>query len=177
MFTLSALHDRTGAAKMLSGLADALSVDASEVYVETMLSMLLTLPSPKHKTLYYYCLMMGMCKLMSSVPVALEAALNTLFKRMPALEPELSFRLAEWLAFHVSNFGFSLEPFGKTWGVVRLPRAKILETKASDLRPACVCAGDHPQARAKSQPRCPRRPGDGCSRPLREVSARAHGTT
>ncbi|KAL1514832.1 hypothetical protein AB1Y20_003917 [Prymnesium parvum] len=106
------------AAKMLAALAEAMSLDASGVFVETIMSMLLTLPSPKHKTIYYYCLLIDMCKLLPSVPVQLEAALNTLFERLPVLEPELTLRLAEWLAFHVSNFGFSLAPFARTWGDV-----------------------------------------------------------
>mmetsp|Transcript_65716 Transcript_65716/g.173480 ORF Transcript_65716/g.173480 Transcript_65716/m.173480 type:complete len:407 (-) Transcript_65716:130-1350(-) len=104
------------AAKMLGALAEALSVDAAGVYVETILSMLLTLPSPKHKCLYYYCLLIDLCKLLPAFPLCLERALNSLFDHLPYLEPELSLRLAEWLAFHVSNWGFSLSPFAKPWG-------------------------------------------------------------
>ena len=74
---------------MLGALAEAFAVDMSPIVVETLLSMLLTLPSPKHKTLYYYCLLIDMCKLLPTVPPQLERALNTLFNRLPQVAAAL----------------------------------------------------------------------------------------
>ena len=54
--------------------------------------------------------------------IALENALNELFARVPRLDVQLIERLADWLAFHVSNFGFSLAPFERPWAeAVEIP--------------------------------------------------------
>ena len=86
-------------------------VESSTLLVEVLLSLLLTLPAPKHQLMYYSCLIVDLCKLLTPFPVALEHALNALFARLPRLDVQLAERLADLLAFHVSNFGFSLRPF------------------------------------------------------------------
>ena len=100
-----------------------------------IMSVMLTLPAPKHQLMYYACLLVDLCKLLTPFPVALEKALNELFARLPRLDVQLLERLADWLAFHVSNFGFSLEPFGRPWGDAitdALPAAKMEDEGAGE---------------------------------------------
>lgn len=41
--------------------------------------------------------------------------INSLYASLDRLDPELALRLAEWLAMHISHFGYNLEPFEPTW--------------------------------------------------------------
>ena len=120
-------------AKLLVGMGDELGVDISPLLVEVLLSLMLSLPAPKHQLMYYSSLFVDLCKLLTPFPVALERALNELFARLPRLDVQLMERLGDWLAFHVSNFGFSLTPFGKPWGdaiVDALPAIKMEDSEA-----------------------------------------------
>ena len=114
-------------AKLLVAMAEELGVDCSNLFVEVLFSSILMLPAPKHQQMYYASVMVDLCKLLQSVPIALERALNVLFAQVPRLDVELSDRLANWLAFHVSNFGFSLIPFARPWG-------KVLEARVDAVK-------------------------------------------
>ena len=113
-------------AKLLAGLAEEHAVECSPLYVEVLLSLILTLPAPKHQQMYYASVLIDMCKLITAFPPALERALNSLFERLPRLDVHLADRLADWLAFHCSHFAFSLAPFEHKWGdaLPTLPAAK-----------------------------------------------------
>lgn len=122
-------------AKLLVGMGEELGVEIASLLVEVIMSVMLTLPAPKHQLMYYACLLVDLCKLLTPFPVALEKALNELFARLPRLDVQLLERLADWLAFHVSNFGFSLEPFGRPWGDAitdALPAAKMEDEGAGE---------------------------------------------
>ena len=104
-------------------------VEASTLYVEVLLSLLLTLPAPRHPLAYYGCLLLDLSKLVLTFAPALEAALHVLFARLPTLDVSLATRLAEWAALHISHFGFNLAPFAETWGAA----ARAADTDAADV--------------------------------------------
>lgn len=118
-------------AKLLVGMAEELMVDCSPLFAEVLLSLLLTLPSPKHKQMYYASVIIDMCKVVTSFPPALEKALNSLFGRLPRLDVHLADRLARWLGFHISHFSFSLAPFEHSWGEVLSSVAKPEDATAA----------------------------------------------
>ena len=89
-------------AKLLASFSQ--DPDLSALYVEVLLSQILTLPAPKHKQMYYACLVIDMCKLLTPFPVHLERAINRLFASMHRLGVQLAERFADWLAFHISSF-------------------------------------------------------------------------
>jgi len=103
-------------AKLMHAMSEEMGVECASLFVEVMLSFVLALPAPKYKQTYYALVLIDLCKGIPAVPVALEAAVNRLFESLPRMDAELVERLAQWLAFHVSNFDFSLEPFARPWG-------------------------------------------------------------
>jgi len=105
-------------AKQLQALQEAHTLDGARIFVETGISLMLALPRPRHPPTYYGLLLLDLSKLLSGVPPLLEAALNALYARLPQLDAELQLRLADWLALHVSHFGYSLSPFGAKWSAV-----------------------------------------------------------
>jgi hypothetical protein len=66
-------------------------VDACAPFIETLLSMLLTLPSPRHRFVYYANLLLDLSRLITSAPQASDRALHILVigKHTPT-EPTLS---------------------------------------------------------------------------------------
>lgn len=115
-------------AKLLLQLQENFAVDAASAYTETLLSMLLLLPSSRHKLAYYSCLLLNLSKAFVEVPALLQRAGNELMAAMPKLDAELAVRVAQWLSLHVSHFGFSLSPFAETWKVL------IAEDESEDLQ-------------------------------------------
>ena len=73
------------------------------------------LPAPRHRPAYYACLLLDLSRLLPPGPEMLVRAINTLFVNLERLDAEIALRLADWLAFHISHFGFNLEPFGEAW--------------------------------------------------------------
>ena len=59
-------------------------------------------------------------------------SINALFASMPRLDPDLSLRLAEWLAFHISHFGFNLAPFEASWTPCLNSTGSISDENAHD---------------------------------------------
>ena len=76
--------------KLLHAGAQENGVNCASLYVEVLLASMLALPSPKHKQMFYACVVVDLCKLLPSVPLALETALNILFSSLPRLDPELA---------------------------------------------------------------------------------------
>ena len=56
------------------------------------------------------------CRLLTSVPRSMSACMRELFQRVSVLDPQLRSQLAEWLAYHLSNFDF-MWPWAK-WSYV-----------------------------------------------------------
>ncbi|TIB97269.1 hypothetical protein E3Q18_02684 [Wallemia mellicola] len=77
--------------------------------VTTLLSELLSLPEPKHPKLYYSSLMTELCKREPKrVAPALGRSIRKLYTFIgEGLDIEIIFRLSEWFATHLSNFGFN----------------------------------------------------------------------
>lgn len=61
-------------------------------------------------------------------------SINSLYSSLGRLDAELALRLAEWLALHISHFGYNLEPFEQMW--------------APCLSPAPIDGALHPAGRA-----------------------------
>ena len=119
---VSSLHaSHKDAANALGCLQEIHAVEASAAFVETILSMLLLLPTPRHKPVYYATLLLDLSKKFPPVPRLLVSAINRLFHSLDRLDVELASRLADWLALHISHFGFNLEPFAEQWSALLAP--------------------------------------------------------
>ena len=84
------------------------AVDGAAVFVETLFSMMLALPRPRHPPLYYGTLLFDLSELLETAPRLLERALHRLVARLPDLDAELQLRLAEWLAVAGQRVAFSV---------------------------------------------------------------------
>ncbi len=60
------------------------------------------------------------CRLLQAVPRSMSACMREFFQRMHALDPQLRTLLAEWLAYHLSNFDF-MWPWAKWSYVLQAP--------------------------------------------------------
>lgn len=60
------------------------------------------------------------CKLMATFPRSMSACVRECFARMDVMDPELRMRLADWLAYHLSNFEF-MWPWDKWKHVLDMP--------------------------------------------------------
>lgn len=103
---------------LAAGLPVKYGYDA--ILAETIFSQLMLLPAPPLKPVAYATLLMDVCKLTPEFPKYLAAWIRSCFNRMPYLDPALRLRLAEYLAHHLSNFGFSW-PWQKWEGVLKAP--------------------------------------------------------
>eukprot|EP00741_Cyanophora_paradoxa_P023530 tig00021589_g22732.t1 len=75
--------------------------------VEGLLVHILRLPFPQHKIVYYSAVLVNLVKGASTISPVLCDAMDNLFERLPTLDAELSMRLAEWFAHHLSNVDFT----------------------------------------------------------------------
>ncbi|KAK9820118.1 hypothetical protein WJX72_006327 [[Myrmecia] bisecta] len=103
-------------------LAKALPLPWSyeHLLAEMLFSQLLLLPSPPLKPLGYSTIMVDLCKIMPTFPRSMSACVRNCFTRMNCLDPELRLRLADWLAYHLSNFQF-VWPWDKWEAVLQAP--------------------------------------------------------
>ncbi|EIE25257.1 ARM repeat-containing protein [Coccomyxa subellipsoidea C-169] len=87
---------------------------------EMLFSQMLRVPQPQLKPLAYSTLMVDVCKLMATFPRSMSACVRECFARMDVMDPELRMRLADWLAYHLSNFEF-MWPWDKWKHVLDMP--------------------------------------------------------
>ncbi|GIL70850.1 hypothetical protein Vretimale_3926 [Volvox reticuliferus] len=115
--TLAALSsDRTACVLTLSGalphhLASVFgSTDRTNVrnfVAEALFSQMLRLPTPALSHAAYCTVLVDLCKVPQfQFARALSSCVRELFGCMPFLDPELRFRLASWLSYHLSSFGY-----------------------------------------------------------------------
>ncbi|GAB4821122.1 hypothetical protein N2152v2_008168 [Parachlorella kessleri] len=97
--------DRVECAKRLAG-GLPLSFPYEALLCELLFGQLLRIPRPRHKPIFYSALMVDLCKLMKVFPRAMSACVRETFARMNVLDVTLRSRLAEWLAYHLSNFEY-----------------------------------------------------------------------
>ncbi|EFJ50956.1 hypothetical protein VOLCADRAFT_88418 [Volvox carteri f. nagariensis] len=108
--------DRTACVLTLSGalphhLASVFgSADRTNVrnfVAEALFSQMLRLPSPALSHAAYCTVLVDLCKVPQfQFARALSSCVRELFGCMPYLDPELRFRLASWLSYHLCSFGF-----------------------------------------------------------------------
>ncbi|KAK4683566.1 nuclear cap-binding protein subunit 1, partial [Tremellales sp. Uapishka_1] len=85
------------------------TLSLESLVVSTILSTLLTLPTPPHKPVYYGSVLTELCKLSpSTVAPPVGKAVRKVFTRLGSdgLDVEVVRRTADWFAIHLSNFGF-----------------------------------------------------------------------
>jgi nuclear cap-binding protein subunit 1 len=87
---------------------------------EVIFSQMLRLPVPEHKPVLYAGLIVDLCKLLKSFPRAIGPCMRESFVRMNVMDPALRERLAEWLAYHLSNFDY-VWPWSKWSHVLSAP--------------------------------------------------------
>lgn len=87
---------------------------------EVLFGQMLRLPFPEFKPILYGALMVDLCKLLKMFPRAMSGCVRQCFVRMDSLDPSLRERLAEWLAYHLSNFEY-IWPWSKWSHVLEEP--------------------------------------------------------
>lgn len=70
---------------------------------ELLLSELLRLPAGEWRPIFYAQALVSCSRLLPALPGQLERLVQLLYARLSRLDPELAHRLAEWLAYHLSN--------------------------------------------------------------------------
>jgi nuclear cap-binding protein subunit 1 len=79
-----------------------------DVVVDACFANLFQLPSPEHKLVYYHSVLTEACRLQpQAVAPSLGRAIRYLYRNVDRMDLELSNRLLEWFAHHLSNFGFT----------------------------------------------------------------------
>eukprot|EP00898_Chlorokybus_atmophyticus_P006479 jgi/Chlat1/6832/Chrsp51S00508 len=69
--------------------------------------LMMMLPSPPFKPVYYAVVIMDVCKMRpTEFPPLLARAANSLYQELPRLDVDCAWRLAEWLSHHLSNFNY-----------------------------------------------------------------------
>jgi nuclear cap-binding protein subunit 1 len=98
--------DRVECAKRLARIMP-LNYQYEILLCETIFGQMLRLPNSEFKTIMYGTLMVDLCKLIPTFPRPMSACVRECFARMSRIDRCLSQRLAEWLAYHVSNYNFA----------------------------------------------------------------------
>lgn len=86
-------------------------------------------------------LQVDVCKLMATFPRSMSACVRECFARMDVMDPELRMRLADWLAYHLSNFEF-MWPWDKWKHVLDKPphdSQRCPAHAASSKTPSLTC--------------------------------------
>lgn len=87
---------------------DSTTWKPEDVAVDAVFSQLFQLPAPEHKLVYYHCLLTESCKLApAAIAPSLGRAIRYLYKHSDEMDYELSYRLMDWFAHHLSNFGYT----------------------------------------------------------------------
>lgn len=87
---------------------------------EVLFNQMLRLPSSEFKSIMYGALMVDLCKVLDTFPRAMSACVRECFSRINVMDPCLRQRLAEWLAYHVSNYEY-VWPWQKWVHVLEAP--------------------------------------------------------
>lgn len=79
-----------------------------DVAVDAVFSQLLQLPVSEHKFVYYHAVLTEACKIApAAIAPSLGRAIRWLYKNVDQMDLELVYRLEDWFAHHLSNFGFT----------------------------------------------------------------------
>ncbi|KAL6777050.1 CBP80 [Auxenochlorella protothecoides x Auxenochlorella symbiontica] len=87
---------------------------------QVLFGQMLGLPHSKFRPVMYATLMVDLCKLCKTFPRAMSACVRECFARMNTMDMNLRFRLAEWLAYHLSCFEY-VWPWSKWEHVLTKP--------------------------------------------------------
>ena len=99
---------------------------------ETIFGQMLRLPTSEYKTLMYSTLMVDLCKLISTFSRPIFACMKECFSRIHFLDQFLVQRLAEWLAYHVSNYNFQW-PWERWAHVLEAPDTDVQKRFCRDV--------------------------------------------
>lgn len=97
-----------------------LSYTHEPLVCEVIFGQMLRLPASEFKPLLYSTLIVDLCKLLKTFPRAIGPCVRECFTRMNVMDPALRERLAEWLAYHLSNFEY-VWPWAKWSHVLEAP--------------------------------------------------------
>lgn len=88
---------------------------------EVIFSQMLRIPNSEFRPIMYGTLMVDLCKLITTFPRAMSACVRECFSRINVMDPSLSQILAEWLAYHISNYDY-VWPWQKWMHVLEAPQ-------------------------------------------------------
>jgi len=88
---------------------------------EVIFSQMLRIPNSEFRSIMYGTLMVDLCKLINTFPRAMSACVRECFSRVNIMDPSLSQILAEWLAYHISNYDY-VWPWQKWLHVLEAPK-------------------------------------------------------
>jgi nuclear cap-binding protein subunit 1 len=94
--------------KLRDAAGDKNTWKPEDVIVDAAFAMLMQLPSPEHKLVYYHAVLTEACKLApAAVAPSLGRAIRYLYRNVDKMDLELAQRFLDWFAHHLSNFGFT----------------------------------------------------------------------
>ena len=78
-----------------------------DMVIDAIFSLLLKLPAPEHKLVYYHSLITQCCKVApAAIAPSLGRAIRVIYKSLHAMDLELGYRFLDWFSHHLSNFEF-----------------------------------------------------------------------
>lgn len=111
---------------------------------EVLFSQMLRLPSTALSHAAYCTLLVDLCKVPAfQFARALSSCVRELFGCMPYLDPELRMRLASWLSYHLSSFGYQW-PWDRWQWVTERPAADPHRAFCALLLHRLLRLADHP---------------------------------
>lgn len=94
--------------KLREAAGDKSTWKPEDVVVDAAFALLLQLPAPEHKLVYYHSVLTEACKLApAAVAPSLGRAIRFLYRNVERMDLELSNRFLDWFSHHLSNFGFT----------------------------------------------------------------------
>ena len=94
--------------KLKEASGDRIMWKPEDVAVDAVFAQLFTLPALEHKLVYYHSVLTETCKLAPmSIAPSLGRAIRYLYRNVERMDLEISERLLDWFAHHLSNFGFT----------------------------------------------------------------------
>ncbi|KAK6199239.1 GCR3 protein [Scheffersomyces amazonensis] len=103
--TLTAIHKDNESGENAPPLS---TWKVEDIAVESILTMIFQLPTPLHKEIYYYTVLISCCKESpESIAPVFGRAIRLFYNNLETLDFELKIRFMDWMTTQISNFDFS----------------------------------------------------------------------
>ena len=94
--------------KLREAAGDKNAWKPEDVIVDATFSLLLELPTPEHKPVFYHSILTESCKIApAAVAPSLGRAIRYLYRNVERMDLDIGQRFLDWFSHHLSNFGFT----------------------------------------------------------------------